>query len=1126
MNDKSIILSELNQFELDLSRFNSNDLLVNIQDKQVLPFNNETEDLCLEASKLIKAAHQKEREEGIFPLCLSEGILMFKQQDNEQKIPIFLHLLNPKINLVLNQVSWNVTTDEWIINPYLLHILSFEETDFTSLEKKELYDLLKSKGYKLDSSIKYIGNFHPYRHSLLKEVIELKKESDLSHFDFLYQGAQRLEEPTKRSLVPLLFEADHTQFLAIKRAEVQHLVIQGPPGTGKSQVIGNLIGRYLEEKKHVLLCSQKRQALEVIASKLTDCGLGELMLMRNSQDGVKTIIESLASSWKTIEKPLDGMEYDVSSTIRMNWLQGQLDIYHKEGLIGKMSPKDFITATQVKKLKKVAFHAGMPSYSEWLTYKPIISNIPDSVLKILGIFKGNSNLENTFESRLKTLKHLQTELNHLQWQHLSYGEVLEQARVAQTVHLFSNDTAQRCLPWMKHRSKINRLIKKLELIDLQLEQREHALSSWKKLPSIVLLSGLRKELSKGGLFKKMHLNRLKRNWLIDVSADIEVLIELTEKYFAFKDERLQAEMELISLGLTEITTDITAYKTFNALFDGNLYEQYNALSKKERNFYYINHSMIQGIAVAIKQQISLNSEAPVYEKLGHMLTNFNSCIPHLKAWDQLPGSITSPLSEFETIGAYEEAIITSDWNRFIAQFPGMKEFLSLSISEELQRIKANKIPIQEQIVHQILVERKNTFDAFHRLIATPSGKLTANEKTLKNELIKGKRILSRLFSRKRNFPSLRTVMESEATHWISLLKPIWLSSPVQIAMDLPLIKNRFDVAIIDEASQLLLSHSLGTIYRSKQLIVAGDSMQMAPSAFFQRGNSNALTLLDQAAFNLPQSPLKFHYRSQHEELIQFSNQHFYNNELIVLPSYPDYQAITSIYLPDAHYIDGTNLVEAQAAKNLLIEKLGLKETRIGLVTFSEKQLKAVVSLCSAAERLAIEVAQESGWLFLKTAEQIQGDECDEIIISFGYGFNEDGRFDLRFGPLSQEGGDKRLNVLFSRAKRKIHFIHSVRAKDFPMNENPALHILKQWFSYIERSKKSSDSLRNLHVMDHQRNGREINIERWIDLSSNLFDLITYESILRARGWVIQEEAFSSAPDHTRVLPLDDSVKFA
>jgi len=1126
VNDKSIILSELNQFELDLSGFNSSDLLVNIQAKQVLPFNKETEELRPEASKLIKAAHQKEREEGIFPLCLSEGILFLKQTDHVKQIPIFLHLLNPKINPVLNQVSWNITTDEWIINPYLLHLLSFEETEFNLLEKKEICDQLISKGYELDSGIQYIGNFHPYRHSLLKEVTELKKETDLSHFDFLYQGAQHVEEPVDRTLYPLLFEVDYTQFEAIKRAEKQHRVIQGPPGTGKSQVIGNLIGRFLEDKKYVLLCSQKRHALEVIASKLTACGLGELMLMRNSQDGIKSIIQSLAKSWEAIEKPLDSLEQDFSSTIRLNWLQGQLDLYHKNGLIGTMSPKDFITATHVVDKKNAVFHSGMPSYSEWLTYKPIISTIPDSVLKKLAMLKGNLNLENTFEIRLKTLRHIQAELTHLHWQDFTYAKIMEEAQVAQTVHLFSNDTAQRCLPWMKHQNKINRLIRKLELIETQLQQKEHVLTSWKKLPSLPNLSGIRNELSKGGIFRKFNINRIKRNWLADTTTDIELLIDHTLGYHSLFEEQLTIQTELISLGLLDFRTDITAYKTFHALYDGNLYEQYQALSKHERSFYDTNHSMIQGIALAIKQQFTRNAEAPVYENIDHLLSNFHTCIPHLKAWDQVPSSITGLFNEFDTLTAYEDAIIATDWNRFIAQFPGMHEFLKVSINDEISRIKANRKNIQERIVHQILVDRKNTFDAYHRLIATPSGKLTAQEKKLKNELIHGKRILSKLFSRKRNFPSLRTLLASEASHWISLLKPVWLSSPVQIAMDLPLIKNRFDVAIIDEASQLLLAHSLGTIYRSKQLIVAGDSMQMAPSSFFQRGNSNALTLLDQASFNLPQSPLKFHYRSQHKGLIQFSNQHFYNNELIVLPSYPNYQSIESSYLPGNHYLDGTNLVEAHAAKNLLIKKLDLKNTRIGLVTFSEKQLKAIISLFTAAERLAIEVALEADMLFLKTVEQIQGDECDEIIISFGYGYNEEGRFDLRFGPLTQEGGDKRLNVLFSRAKRKIHVIHSVRAEDFPISENPTIHVLKQWFAYIEKVKTIPNSLQTLEVLDKQIHGNEIRIQRWIDLSPNLLDILTYESILTNRGWVIQEERSSLAPDQTRVLPLGDSVQSA
>jgi hypothetical protein len=87
-------------------------------------------------------------------------------------------------------------------------------------------------------------------------------------------------------------------------------------------------------------------------------------------------------------------------------------------------------------------------------------------------------------------------------------------------------------------------------------------------------------------------------------------------------------------------------------------------------------------------------------------------------------------------------------------------------------------------------------------------------------------------------------------------------------------------------------------------------------------------------------------------------------------------------------------------------------------------------------------------------------------------------------------------------------------------------MLKQWFSYIEQTKSASNSLRILNLNNDQIDGREIRIQRWIDLSPNVFDIITYEAILSARGWIIREEAFSSAPDHTRVLPLDDSVKFA
>jgi hypothetical protein len=362
--------------------------------------------------------------------------------------------------------------------------------------------------------------------------------------------------------------------------------------------------------------------------------------------------------------------------------------------------------------------------------------------------------------------------------------------------------------------------------------------------------------------------------------------------------------------------------------------------------------------------------------------------------------------------------------------------------------------------------------------------------------------------------------------WIRVLKPIWFSSPENLAMDIPLVAGWFNVSIIDEASQLLLSHSLGTIYRSSHVIVAGDEMQMAPSSFFKAGNRLGTTLLDQASFNLPKHHLTFHYRSQQKDLIQFSNEHFYQNKLTVLPKFPKEKSIYSYCMQKGIYEDGSNIEEAKLACKLLLERIGIINNRVGLVAFSEKQLRAINVLFSPSERQKIEMAQAKGQLFLKTLEQIQGDECDEIIISFCYGKKQNRTFDMRFGPVNQEGGDKRLNVLFSRAKKRLYFIHSVKSEDFPISENPGVHSLKKWFNYLETSESKEEAMALPISSFAKAEGNNIQISRWIDVSANLLDIITFKTVLAERGWVIEEEAFSAERDRTRVLPLDGNVKSA
>ena len=1121
MKLRSVILSELNQYELELSNFKRNDSLVDISLAQVHPYTVQIEALTPQISKLLKEATLKERNEGFYPLCLAEGTFIIAQASRNQQIPVFIHLLSPKLNPIQGTVQWNVNEEEWLLNPYIIQLLSFEEASFEEKSKEETLEMLTALGYHVDHSSKYIGNFHPYRHALLKEIASLKKNADLSHFEFLYDGNQQTDKSVAQGIVPLIYESDHTQHDAIRMAESNSAVIQGPPGTGKSQVITNLIGRLLKQQKRILVSSQKREALEVVAEKLAECGLGELSLIRNSTDGVKAVINGLKESWETLDKLNKDAEITQLSDLSLNWYQGLLNTYYKKGLIGQLSPKDFIQHSGILNKKIGAFHAGLPSYDVWLEHKAAFNNIPKEVIYRLSRLNPDLSLSTSYEAYLVRWKNIQKTLENLGWEALTYDAILQKHHTAYVVNLFSNETSQRCLPWMKHRKRIDRILQRLSQLEGEITNDNNQLSAWKTAPTSLELRGIAKALNGKSVFRRIQLNRIKSQWLREPTCDIASLIKITEQHHLRCEEKSTHYATLLTMGFQNPNVDINAYRTFSTLYDGSMYLEYQGMSKAEQHLFGKHYQVIQDLVLTLKSNFRFDAKEHIHAYLGQ-LTSFECCLPHLASWEKISRDLRQCVGLFEDILVFEEAIIASDWHRFLGRFPGIDELISTSQANRLSDLDALRKGDQNVLVMEILQQRKAQFDSYHRLIATPKGQLSNEEQALKKSLIEGKRILAKLFSRQRKFPSLKEIMRSEASIWIQLLKPVWFSSPVNVAMDLPLEKTSIDVAIIDEASQLLLSHSLGIIYRTGHVVIAGDRMQMAPSHFFER-STKGLTLLDQATFNLPQCQLMFHYRSQQPGLIEFSNRHFYQNSLITLPSYPAYNAITSIYTPNCTYNEGINVGEAKVAKELLMQRMRGSADSIGLVAFSEKQLKTIIDQCTTQEVRAIDSAQETGRLFLKTLDQIQGDECDEIIISFGYGKNEFGAFEQRFGPLNNEGGDKRLNVLLSRTRKHLYFVHSVSSSDFSMNENPSIHLLKKWFEYLENSTTQQIQMPLEVVSSHEN---ILTISNWLDLSSSLLDLLTYRSVLTKRGWIIQEVGSSLERGHTRVLPLDGSVKSA
>ena len=87
--------------------------------------------------------------------------------------------------------------------------------------------------------------------------------------------------------------------------------------------------------------------------------------------------------------------------------------------------------------------------------------------------------------------------------------------------------------------------------------------------------------------------------------------------------------------------------------------------------------------------------------------------------------------------------------------------------------------------------------------------------------------------------------------------------------------------------------------------------------------------------------------------------------------------------------------------------------------------------------------------FVKNLERVQGDERDAIILSVGYGKNAEGRLLYRFGPLNQEGGERRLNVAVTRAKERMTLVSSFTHQDMDPDRSSAqgVKLLRAYIDY-------------------------------------------------------------------------------
>jgi len=322
--------------------------------------------------------------------------------------------------------------------------------------------------------------------------------------------------------------------------------------------------------------------------------------------------------------------------------------------------------------------------------------------------------------------------------------------------------------------------------------------------------------------------------------------------------------------------------------------------------------------------------------------------------------------------------------------------------------------------------------------------------------------LKKQLDRKRGGMSFRELF-LEFSPEILAVTPCLLMSPASVAAFLAPAAPRFDLAVFDEASQIRVPQAVGALGRARAAVIVGDSRQMPPTSVMEvarvsdDGTDEAVpedleSILSEAVESgLEQRWLSWHYRSKDESLIAFSNHHYYDDKLSTLPS-PGAMPGMGVYW---HRVDGlfsrgrqglrTNEIEAEAIVAEIARRLRSSEhagESIGVVTFNVQQRDLILNLLEESEDALTQDAltrDDGEALFVKNLENVQGDERDSILFSLAFSKDPDtGRLPLNFGPLSQQGGERRLNVAITRARSSVVLFSSFDPKDIDLARTTAV----------------------------------------------------------------------------------------